>query len=89
VELIWPKPATKVFVYDIERRARGETQWTKCLGAGGDETTYSDLTAAADTAYEYRVTARDMFGQSAQSTATVVTPPAQNFEERLLDGSSS
>ena len=61
--------------YKIERSLNGADDWAQIGATGADQTTFADLTVAANTSYAYRVRASNASGDSDYSlTASATTP---------------
>ncbi len=80
VTLAWTDASAVEAEQRVERRVLPGGAFTPLVTLGPDVTTYVDLAAAADAAYEYRVLARNAAGDLGPSNvavaATVPAPPA-------------
>ena len=76
VDLTWVDNATNETSFKIERSSAGANTFTVVGAAPQNATTFSDITAASNTNYDYRVRATNSAGDSAPSNvATIMTPP--------------
>ena len=73
--LSWTAAATATG-YTVYRSAHGANSWASVGTTSGSTTAYADATLAYGTAYDYRVTATNLAGESGPSNvATVTTVP--------------
>jgi hypothetical protein len=73
VDLTWHDNSVGELGYSIERADAGVSNWTEIDTAGADETSYSDLTVASSTAYDYRIRAYNVGGNSDYSPIASIT----------------
>lgn len=76
INLTWTAPRY-ITGYILERRAEGQANFTQIATPASNITTFADTNIAADTAYEYRLTAVNASGNSANPPiARATTLPA-------------
>lgn len=78
VDLAWTDNATDELGFRIERSPAGAGTWAQIGTAAADATSFSDTTASASTAYDYRVFAYNAGGGGAASNTASATTPAAN-----------
>jgi titin len=77
LDLTWQHPGTDETSFDLERSPDGSTNWTQVPSPGGGSTSYTNGGLSSNTAYYYRIRARNSGGASAWSnTASGTTSPA-------------
>lgn len=83
IDLVWTDTAGTESGFKIERSLDGST-WSQITTVGANSTGFNDTGLSASTAYSYRVSAYNAYGDSAYSniaTATTLDPPP--FIEQL------
>jgi hypothetical protein len=76
VDLKWTDATTGETGFVVQRSTDNGVTWTQIGTAAADATTYRDATAAASTAYAYRLAAVDLTRQSAFTDPANATTPA-------------
>jgi fibronectin type 3 domain-containing protein len=71
IALSWAGVVSAPTGFRIERRAEGALNFAEIATVAGTTTSYSDTTAAADTAYEYRIRAYSSSGESEYSNVSI------------------
>jgi len=82
MDLDWTDNASNETGYRIERSPAGQNSFGVIANSGANATSYTDNGLAADTSYDYRITAIGEYGNSASVTATGTTmapPPFTNY----------
>lgn len=75
IDLAWTDHAIDELGFEIERLTGGGSTWDTLANVAADATSYSDLSAAPNTSYSYRVRAYNASGASDfSSTASATTP---------------
>ena len=75
VDLAWIDNAVDELGFEIERLAGGGSTWEALDNVGSDTTSYSDISAAPNTSYSYRVGAYNASGASDFSNIASATTP--------------
>ncbi|MFM2065624.1 MAG: hypothetical protein RLZZ584_533 [Pseudomonadota bacterium] len=75
VNLAWTDLSTTEFQYRVERAAIGSAVWEVLDNALANATQYTDTTAGANAAWQYRVVAVGQAGEAASNVAVVAPAP--------------
>jgi thermitase len=70
IGLTWTDNSSDETGFRIERSPGGANSWTEIFTTGANATTYTDGGLAADTTYDYRVSAFNAYGSSAPSASS-------------------